>query len=123
MEDGNYNIDFQVWRPNGTDRCYKLVGNNSFSSIILGTGGLVCESAQLEEEIRVQPGDVVGLYVEHREGGNRGIQKDDTISRESVWYQEIPKPSGGDLCVGQESGRILQTFSDNAPILSVTISK
>ena len=102
--------------------CYHLVGENTFTDIILGQGGEVCEAPTTQQQIAVQPGDVVGFYQSHDNGGNRGIQIHEGYSRESVWYQVNPQPLTNQQCtysVGLDG--ILQTFTEHAPILAVTI--
>lgn len=128
-EDGLYDITFQVWRPSSLrEGCYSLVGENPFYEIDLGSGGLVCQSPEAGEEVRVQPGDVVGFYVVHREGGERGIQIAEDYDNESVWYGVgmdlqskeswcLHTPGGG---TGSPS---LQRFTNHAPILSITLGK
>lgn len=100
--------------------CYRLVGENAFRDISLG---LVCESQETGDEIAVQPGDVVGFYISHESGGERGVQIDDGYESESVWYGERLMPSGGSQYVGgtgRDDGS-LQQFTNHAPILSVTL--
>ena len=129
-EDGEYDITFQVWRPNAnteSDGCYSLVGDNEFLDIDLGRGGLVCEAPRTaQEEISVQPGDVVGFQGFHRRGGNRGIQISTEYTDESVWHAVNPSATGNPQCmypVGTGNGRVLQSFNNNAPILSVTVGE
>lgn len=128
-EDGRYDITFQVWRPSDTvliSGCYSLVGENAFHGIDLGGGGLVCEVALAGSEIRVQPGDVVGFCGTHANGGERGVQLDDSVESEAVWYAVDAQPSGDPQCVysvGSGSGRMLRSFTSHAPILSVTLGE
>ena len=125
-EDGLYDITFQVWRPSGnvlSSGCYSLVGENAFSRIDLGEGGLVCEAPPAGSEIRVQPGDVVGFHVTHARGGDKGVQLDGSFDSEMVWYDVDAQPSGDSQCVGSESGRTLQSFTNHAPILSVSLGE
>ena len=107
-----YYIQFQVWRPtaNGVEGCYELVDYNiplddareeemnvSDSTSIIETEGFLsplgdngpldrCVVLPVREsqQIEVQPGDVVGFYVDHfRNGDDRtigGIQWIDTVS-------------------------------------------
>ena len=91
-----YYIQFQVWRPTGTEGCYELVGynepplddrhnsTNHKNGILSGILSPVEHCVELivreNEQIDFQPGDVVGYYVdrfrndndEDRDGG--GIQ-------------------------------------------------
>ena len=87
--DGEYYIQFQVWRPTGPEGCYELVGYNeppvddtqektdsrtdsiSLSDIVYGTLSPVDHCVVLtvreNEQIDFQPGDVVGYYVDYFE--------------------------------------------------------
>ena len=132
-EDRRYSIAFQVWRllsedaSVADDGCYSLVGENTFRDISLGEGGLVCEVPAPGEEVAVRPGDVVGFYVQHDGGGDRGIQIEETYSNEEVWFQQDPvvdAPANNPACAYQVGvNNTLQTFTNRAPILSVTVGK
>lgn len=59
-------------------------------------------------KISVQPGDVVGLYMVHEEGGVKGIL-DDAYTDELVWYNLDPTPSGDPRCpypVGESATKV-----------------
>ena len=84
-----YYMQFQVWRSTGVQGCYTLVGSNASP---LNEGGAVNVSLLLaptrqcvvlpvpeNEQIKFQPGDVVGYYADHfrYDGFNRtfgGVQ-------------------------------------------------
>ena len=95
--DGQYYIQFQVWRPTGIEGCYKLVDYNiplddarmsetemSDSSVIIDAEGFLsppgnnsdplhrCVVLPVREnqQIEFQPGDVVGYYVDRFKNGN-----------------------------------------------------
>ncbi len=69
-----YSISFQVWRPNSpspvdTDGCYTMQGTNHFSRISLADPstadrGIMTGVPPVNERIEVQPGDVVGFYLQ-----------------------------------------------------------
>ena len=100
-----YYMQFQVWRSNGVQGCYTLVGSNASP---LGVGGAVNVSLLLapteqcvvlpvaeNEQIEFQPGDVVGYYADQfkSNGINRtygGVQwiKDNNV----VVYHIIDVP-------------------------------
>jgi hypothetical protein len=78
-EDGMYNITFQVWRPSSgveDNGCYYLTGEDLYTNIDLGDGGLVNRTLEPANYLTVQPGDVVGYYMsrEGRTGMMDGIQ-------------------------------------------------
>ena len=128
--DGDYNIRFQVWRPGpavATDGCYSLLAEDRYDSIPLGLFGQVDRT--VPGAISVQPGDVLGYFMTYstREDGREdGIQlkerEDDDGER--VWYNSRTLVTTGDPCpfpVGE--GRILDRFTNSAPVISVDIGK
>ncbi len=128
-----YTISFQVWRPSSpspvdTDGCYTLHGSNNFPNIPLAdpdtadrgivTGVVLPES----ERIEVQPGDVVGFYLESSRSDSDGIIYDEYREDESVWYTTGQFTGGGLTCpfpVGQ--GRTLSSFVESAPLITATV--
>ncbi len=135
-----YTISFQVWRPNSpspvdTDGCYTMQGNNYFSPISLADDGSddrgIVTGIPLESErIEVQPGDVVGFYLESsRENDDddgiqfaRGQDNESEYDSESVWYATGDVTSGGQTClfpVG--TGRTLSSFTSLAPLITATV--
>ena len=131
---GAYDIFFQVWRPSPTvqdDGCYSLVGENRFTSIFLGDGGLVSETPEPSNIISVQPEDVVGYYTFSRSEPNNsrqeGIQLNTSYSSDTVWYyansDTNPLPIGTSDCplpIGRETDRILTSSTNAGPVLSVS---
>ena len=92
-----YYIQFQVWRPTGTEGCYELVDYNeppvddrqerseadssstnppgSEYGTLSPVDHCVVLTVRENEQIDFQPGDVVGYYVDHlRDRGDGGIQ-------------------------------------------------
>ena len=136
----SYNISFQVWRPillNNTN-CYNLTGINHFSRIPLARSsssdrGIVTGTVSASERIDVQPGDVIGFYLTVRSlftGSSNGIQfagdndNDPDYRNESVWSAAGPmieRPTVGSLCAGPD--RVLSSFTDRAPLITVTVCK
>ena len=117
-----------------TDGCYGLVGENEFTSISSPNynNGLVSVTPEPTNIITAQPGDVVGFYASSRMGPNDGIQLDTSFTGESVWYHrntdDDPLTTSGmvSVCpypVGSQSGRILMSSTNAAPMLSVDICK
>ena len=135
MHQGVYDIYFQVWRPSPTvqeNGCYRMVGENRYTRISLGRGGLVSEIPEPSNILTVQHGDVVGYFTISRKGINEGIQlkNDDSQSVDSVWYETITGSellnAGAPHCpfpVGAGTDRILASFTNAAPVLSVNICK
>jgi len=82
-------------------------------------------SPSVNQQVKVQPGDVVGFYQSPDNERNQEVQVDTGYQQEEVWYQIIPRPAQLShhctLRVG--SDRNLSTSSEHAPILSVTVGK
>ena len=136
-----YTISFQVWRPNSpspvdTDGCYSMVGMNHFSPITLADNGspdrgMVNGTVLESERIEVQPGDVVGYYLESRMGGSDGIQyagdndNEPDYTDEAVWYAiGIMGSTGPPECpfpVGPSSA--LSSSTNRAPLITAVICK
>ncbi len=132
FEEQPYTISFQVWRPNSpspvdTDGCYTMQGTNYFPSIPLADPdtddrGIVTGVPLESERIEVQPGDVVGFYLESRENGNAGIQFARDGEDESVWYA-IGEVSSGALTCPLPVGPVgtLSSFTNLAPLITATL--
>ena len=136
-----YTISFQVWRPSSpspvdNDGCYSMVGMNHFSSIPLADDmsnerGMVNGTVPESERIEVQPGDVVGYYLDSSRDGRDGIQyagdddnEPDYID-EAVWYDiGIMGSTGPPQCpfpVGPD--RTLSSSTNRAPLITAVICK
>ena len=129
-----YTLNLQVWRPSPTVQttgCYRLVGNNQFTSLSLAnTVAIVTPLPQAQ--IEFQPGDVLGFSLENTDGTDGGVlllrdsneQGDSGYETEEVWYgdtvfnnRECPNP------VGTGPGRILNMRTSAAPVISVSYGK
>ncbi|XP_064406345.1 uncharacterized protein LOC135351301 isoform X2 [Halichondria panicea] len=138
FKDQPYTISFQVWRPNSpspvdTDGCYTMQGTNHFPSIPLADDrsadrGIVTGIPLESERIEVQPGDVVGFYLESshmRDSNHDGIQfaPDSTYKSEAVWYVTGSYNKGPTDCpfpVGPK--RVLSSSTNRAPLITATVS-
>ena len=135
-----YTLDFQVWRPAlnvSSTGCYSLVGNNRFTQVPLS--GSLAESlspTSPEQRIQVQPGDVLGFYVESARVidadqrrvvllRDRSVEGDGEYKTEVVWYADVNSLEFGNrTCpypVGP--GRALSSSTNAAPVISVGFSK
>ena len=132
MHQNEYDIIFQVWRPSATvdsDRCYSMVGNNTFRNIELKFGGLVDEEVlpPLNSYITVEPGDVVGYRVNSNvRGEEQGIQLNDTslYNSNDIWYYaEPPVPTDASCPYPVGENRDRSTLINATPKLRVNISK
>ena len=130
-----YTISFQVWRPNSpspvdTDGCYNLTGFNHFSPIPLADPntadrGIVTGVPLESERIEVQPGDVVGFYLESSYDHD-GIQfsPDSAYRSEAVWYATGSYSEGPTYCrfpVGLRG--VLSSSTNRAPLITTTVCK
>ena len=132
-QNGAYTIHFQVWRPSptvGSDGagCYRLVGENRFTSITFSNRGPISETPEPTNIISVQPGDVVGYYVLSSIGDDDGIQMDSNDDSINIYYNEDnggnPISLGPDSCqVSAGDGGLLTSSTSAAPQLSIDISK
>ena len=137
VRNGVYDIFFQVWRPSPAvqdNRCYSLVGENRFTSIFLGDGGLVSETPKPSNIISVQPGDVVGYYTFSRDDPDntwsQGIQLETDYTDDIVWYLADFTPdsitleaTNCPLPVGDGPDSILTSSTNAGPVLTASISK
>lgn len=128
-------LSLQVWRPSPSVNdtgCYTLVGNNNFSSVSLDSE-MTSVTPLPHEQIHFQPGDVLGFYVENgqqveyssgvmmlcdlNEQGDRGYET------EEVWYATNLIFSNAKCLAAVGPGRLLDSSTNVAPIISVSYSK
>ncbi len=132
--DQPYSITFQVWRPSSPpDGQYTIVGFNDFLPISLAdpdvdngvNQGIVTGMVPLENErIEVQPGDVVGFYLESSRNNDDGIQfsGDNSYNGETVWFDSTsPCLALDPPCV--YSAVDFSSMTNLAPLITVTVSK
>ena len=132
-----YTLDLQVWRPSPTvetSGCYSLVGINRFTSISL-VNQVAMVTPLPQERIEFQPGDVLGFYTENPDGKDGGVvilldsgeQGNNGYETEEVWYADTSNAIVGNRgClypVGSQPGRSLNTFTNAAPVISVSYGK
>ena len=130
-----YTLDLQVWRPSPTvddstdTGCYSLVGNNRFTAIPLSGGVAESLVPSSSNYIMLQPGDVLGVYVEEARGGNDGVvilnsDVDDRFTSERVWYASIAPTmatsQNGDCPYSVGSRGVLNTLIQAAPVISIS---
>ena len=129
MDDREYTIDFQVWRPSPTvgqmgGGVYSLVGNNRFTSISLYNGIAETLLPSPSNYIQFQPGDVLGFYVEEARDDYRGVAvlTIESYTRELVWYASTSQTVAGcPISVG--SAGDLNTILEGAPVISIATGK
>ena len=139
-----YYIQFQVWAPTETSNCYRLVGFNTPMDAVEPEEYLapqdhcVVLTVRDEEQIQVEPGYVVGYYVEFyrnedggiqwiKGGGNIMIYYSDEVSRdERKSYYAIngrdPNSCSFEMLSSQTDSYSLTVATSATPIISVNIS-
>ena len=124
--DGVYLIFFQVWRPSPTVKengCYTLIGENRFSSVKVGDGGLVMQTPEPSDTITVQPGDVVGYFIssdrDPENKGKEGIQLNNSHTSDTVFHFNYSPP----LFSFNYPATVFPTSTKAGPVLSLNIGK
>ncbi len=132
-----YTISFQVWRPNSpspldNDGCYTMQGTNDFPSIPLADPdtddrGIVTGVPPVNERIEVQPGDVVGFYLESRSGDGIQFAKDEAspYTDETVWFATGSLTPNSDAACMYPVGTsgLLSSSTNLAPLITATVCK
>ena len=145
-----YYIQFQVWAPTETSDCYRLVGSNTPMDAVVSEEYLVPPDNNMrrcvvltvrnEEQIRVEPGYVVGYYVDYFrndvdrddggvqwiEGGNNMIYYSDEVLRnDPKSYYAIngrdPNSCGFEMSFDETDFYSLTVSTSATPIISVKI--
>ena len=125
-----YNITFQVWRPSvDTEGCYRLIGENSVSK--RPDNQQVILDVVQEEQLQIQPGDVVGLYADHlntnqEDNKNGGIELDEGIDTVTVWYRRMNSSVDDRGSCGvtiQDGGGGLDRVTVAAPIVTAVVGE
>ena len=125
MDDGQYTLNLQVWRPSPTvDNTYNLVGYNRFPTLSLSGGGAVVISPSPGDYIPVQSGDVLGVHVESAKDNNGGlvVLTTDTYTRDSVWLASVTSQLG-DCPVSIGNNGQLNTLLQGAPVITADASE
>ena len=111
-----------------TDGCYNLVAEDRYNTTNINQQRARLLNRTVPTVISVQPGDVLGYYIteDEREGRRVGIQLEERFGENSerVWYNSdtlISEGNGCPLTVGKQEGRILNAFTNSAPVLSVDL--
>ena len=129
-----YDITFQVFRPSTVGvGCYDMVGSNFLNDGQPGvTGGNIDHCVALtdirpEDQIQVQPGDVVGFFaIQYRDGEQRdgGVQLNTAIDTVTVWNTVGLNIADPDTCPYQIGGDgNLASSSSAAPVITVQVGK
>ncbi len=136
MHTEGYYIWFEVYRPTpeGAEGCYDFVGQNYLENGMPGQNGpldhcVVLEDISPEEQISVEPGDVVGFYSVHEEedgtASDGGVQLDTGRMDVTVWYNSglivASETTSCRLRVGDEYS--LNTQDNRPPVITAQVCK
>lgn len=83
------------------------------------------------DQVQFQSGDVLGVYVENALDDASGVvllndiaaRNDQGYDTEEVWYSAYPYLTPGDCNHAVGIGRHLNTFTNAAPVVSVSVGK
>ena len=116
-----------------TDGCYAMQGTNHFSPISLADyatadRGIVTGVPLESERIEVQPGDVVGFYLESSRFTNgiqfaRDVDNTSPYTDETVWFATgslTPRPEATCMYPVGTSG-LLNSSTNLAPLITATV--
>ena len=127
-----YDITFQVFRPSPVGvGCYDLIGSNLLDDGVPGDTGtnidrcVVLTDIPPENQIQVQPGDVVGFYTIHYRNGDQddgGVQLNKDVTTVTVWSSSNDIAVSPDMCQYQISEN-LDSSSTSAPVLTAQVGK
>ena len=126
--DVRYNLDFQVWRRSGggqgTTGEYDFVGNNYFPSIDPPRGGRIDRIVPVEQQIKVRPGDVIGLYITTSSDNGVELKQQDTSNGETLimWFgTNLTAALSTRIGVGSTSGYELMSTTTAVPVITVVV--
>ena len=123
-----YTLDFQVWRRRGggqgTTGEYDFVGSNSFPSISAPPGGEIMETVSMEDQIKVRPGDVIGLYFTTSDANGVELKQQDNSNGDApvVWFATSLRAALSTRTgVGSTSGYELTSTTTAAPVITAMV--
>ena len=125
-----YNIDFQVWRPQppGQESFFSLIGSNSGRNLRPSSSRCVTLDVSENEQIEIEPGDVVGFYFEHSRRNRGGVEVDDSAVGVTTWYEEEAEstcPLDSDTCelsIGT-TGNLQSSETGGAPVITAAVGE
>lgn len=132
-------LSLQVWRPSLAvyeTGCYTLVGSNNFTSVSVKSQVTIVTPLP-HERIHFKPGDVLGFYIENARVGftdhlvDGGVMMlsdvnergDKGYETEEVWYATNLVFSNANCLAAVGPGKLLDSYTNVAPIISVSYSK
>ena len=136
-ENITFDLDFQVWRPSPTVNvtgCYSLVDKFAVRaisiSIDLGNEHVAKVIPSPPDQLRFQPGDVLGFYVESEGRFNQDngvvLLNNGSHTSELVWFAHISTtaqtPYSGSCPYPVGATGVLNSSTRAAPVISVSIT-
>ena len=119
---GQHNISLQVWRAGSGlgSHAYSLIGANRVEVKPPEDHALVYISPHVEDQITVQPGDVIGFHLQNSISTDEdfSLQYQSHANNVTLHFVTADQP----LSIIQETTLSIQ-MSETAPILSVDIGK
>ena len=117
-------VDFQVWRPSptvNTTGCYSLVGHNEFSNVTL-IGEIATATPPQHNQIQVQPGDVVGFYLD-ADGAH--VNTEPVYSNMMVWFGRVETGENQNSACPHPIARSggLDSSINGAPLITVSLCR
>ena len=118
-----YSLDFQVWRRSGggqgTTGEYDFVGSNYFPSIDPPGGGRIDGPVPVEDQIKVRPGDVIGLYITTSTNNGVELKQQDNAR---IWFAtSLPGALSTRIRVGSTSGYELTSTTTAIPVITAVV--
>ena len=123
-----YELELQVLRPLPVDQndiqCFSVVG--SYSQTGTPDNSCILIDIPSDDQIPVQPGDVVGFYSDRLRGnGNGGVQLDASRTDVTAFYRErasIPAPTiSSCLFIAGPNNIVISTTA--APVITVVVGR
>ncbi len=117
-------ISFTVWKPNnGSISEYSLVGKNKLHLIDVHNVTTYHLSPELEDQIDVEPGFVIGLHISNTEGPSSGVR---TVHVESIeqymtYYINYSATLGASSLLNYNTATFFKV--NEIPLVSVEIGK
>ena len=125
-----YTLDFQVWRRSGggqgTTGEYDFVGSNRFQSVSTApqSQGQILRDVPVEQQIKVRPGDVIGLYVTTSRDNGVELKQQNTSNGDIliIWFAtSLTAALSTRIRVGSTSGYELMSTTTAVPVITAVV--
>jgi len=125
-----YTLDFQVWRRSGggqgTTGKYDFVGNNRFQSVSPApqSQGQILRDVPVEQQIKVRPGDVIGLHITTSRDNGVELKQQDTSNGDTliIWFAtSLTAALSTRIGVGSTSSYELMSTTTAVPVITAVV--